>query len=100
MSVILDPASELEEVIQNVRTILATPRGTVPLDRAFGILGAALDDPLPAARAAMTSDIIEAIAKYEPRAEPISVSYEMDNLSGRLLPTVTIRLISGELINV
>ena len=30
------PASERDEVVQNVRTILATRVGTVPLDRDFG----------------------------------------------------------------
>lgn len=31
------PESETEEILQNLRTILATAMGSVPLDRAFGV---------------------------------------------------------------
>lgn len=101
MIVILNPASEVEEVVQNVRTILATVKGSVPLDREFGLSCTMLDSPLPSAEAVMTAEIIEALAKYEPRAEPVSVIYEADHLTGKLAPKVTIRIIpSGGLIDV
>lgn len=31
------PATETEEILQNLRTILVTAMGSVPLDRAFGV---------------------------------------------------------------
>ncbi|MEN6371904.1 MAG: GPW/gp25 family protein [Armatimonadota bacterium] len=95
ISVIINPSSEVEEIIQNVRTILATAKGSVPLDREFGVLNTVLDDPLPSAQAAMTSDIIDAITKYEPRAEPVSVTYEPDNSTGRMTARVAIRITPG-----
>ena len=33
----LQPENEIEEIIQNVSTILTTRKGSVPLDRGFGI---------------------------------------------------------------
>ncbi len=56
------------EVLQNVRTILATQRGSVPLDRAFGISWEHLDAPLPEAKMRMMADVIDAVRAYEPRA--------------------------------
>ena len=85
----------LKEVAQNIRTILATPIASVPLDRAFGVLGDGLDDPLPAVQASMTRDIIDIITKYEPRAEVVKVSFISDNETGRLAPNVVFRLKAG-----
>ena len=35
----LAPATKIEEILQNVRTILGTVKFSVPLDREFGIPG-------------------------------------------------------------
>ncbi|MGN1149824.1 MAG: GPW/gp25 family protein, partial [Sutterella sp.] len=70
------PESETEEILQNVRTILATQVGEVPLDRAFGVDWEALDQPLPVARALMQSAIADAIEEYEPRAKVLSVGFD------------------------
>ena len=70
------PASERDEVVQNVRTILATRVGTVPLDRDFGLSWEHLDKPLPVARSLMRAEVIEAIARYEPRANIEAVEFE------------------------
>jgi uncharacterized protein len=95
MSFNLRPASEMEEVIQNIQTILATPRGSVPMDRAFGVSGDYLDQPMPRAQALMTSDIIQVVAKYEPRAKVISCSFVADELGGILKPSVTFSLVAS-----
>lgn len=70
------PTSERDEVVQNVRTILATRVGTVPLDRSFGISWEHLDKPLPVARSLMQAEVIESIARYEPRANVEAVEFE------------------------
>ncbi|MHB0998224.1 MAG: GPW/gp25 family protein [Armatimonadota bacterium] len=93
--VIADPTTELEEIAQNIRTILATPISTVPLDRGFGVLGLGLDDPLPAVQASMTRDILDAITKFEPRAEVVKVSFTHNNETGKLAPSVIFRLKQG-----
>ena len=55
------PATETEEILQNVRTILATRVGSVPLDRGFGLTWEHVDKPYPVARSLMTAAVIEAI---------------------------------------
>lgn len=86
------PASLQEEVLQNVRTILATRRGTVPLDRAFGVAWDFVDLPIQVARARISQDVIDAIEDYEPRAEVVRVTFNGDGLEGSLQPTVRIRI--------
>lgn len=95
MAINLQPTSEVEEVMQNIRTILATPIGTAPMDRGLGISGTWLDLPLTKAQALMTSDIIDAVTKYEPRAQVLQVSFTKDESTGQLSPSVTFALASG-----
>ena len=42
----VQPTSTIEEVIQNIKTILNTIKGTVPLDRDFGIDKSVIDSPI------------------------------------------------------
>src|SRR5690606_27564942 len=48
------PATEIDEILQNVAVILSTVRYTVPYDRRFGLNPQYLDDPLPVTRARAT----------------------------------------------
>lgn len=89
------PSSEAAEVVQNVRTILATRVGTVPLDRDFGVSWEHLDKPLPVARALMQSEVIESIARYEPRANIEAVEFEeseQDAMEGISRPRVILNM--------
>ncbi|UNY40565.1 baseplate wedge protein [Pararheinheimera phage vB_PsoM_KLER1-1] len=88
------PSSVAEEVIQNVRTILATAKGSVPLDRSFGLDQAMLDKPLPIAMARLSQDAVAAIQAYEPRAKVIKVLFNDSTgaINGRLTPTVRIQI--------
>ena len=45
----MEPQTVTEEIMQNVAVILATPKGTVPMYRDFGIEMDYLDLPLPEA---------------------------------------------------
>ena len=85
------PKDVLTEVIQNVRTICATTKYSVPLDRRFGVDAAMLDAPTPKAMAALQAEIIAAIRKYEPRARVTRVSFEGD-MDGKLIPKVRVRI--------
>lgn len=80
----LAPASELEEIAQNVRMILTTLKKTVPMDREFGVDGELIDLPVAAAQARMTAEIVDAVHRYEPRARAMSVSYEGSEQDGEL----------------
>ena len=93
-----NPETEVEEILQNVRTILATRIGTVPLHRDFGISWEMLDRPLPVAKMLLQVAVIDAISEFEPRAEVKSVEFEgdaVDAMEGRLTPKVIIS-IAGE----
>lgn len=90
------PQSPEAEVIQNVRCILATRKGSVPFDRAFGVSWDMLDKPLPVAKAMMIAAVVEAIQEYEPRAEVRGVKFNADGdaaMEGILAPVVTIEII-------
>lgn len=86
------------EILQNVRTILATRKGSVPLDRDFGISWDNVDQSLPAAKMLMRSEVIDAIERYESRAKVTSVDFAEDvegAMDGVLKPIVTVQ-IGGE----
>ncbi|WMI72138.1 GPW/gp25 family protein [Aminobacterium sp. MB27-C1] len=85
------PKSEVEEILQNVKTILFTVRGSVPLDRDFGISADLVDSPTPVVKARCMAEIVEAISKYEPRAKVAAVSFSGDS-DGRLIPKVKVRI--------
>jgi len=92
--VIIGP-TVVEEVAQNVRMILTTPKGSVPLDRDFGLNFDLVDQPEPRARLLMEVEIIRQVGRYEPRAKVVQVTWR-DNaaeaMDGRLSPLVTIEV--------
>lgn len=86
------PTNEVEEILQNVKTILTTTKYSVPLDRKFGINAEILDMPLPYIQAKLTAEIISAIQKYEPRVVVNKVIYNGDGQEGKLIPTVRVMI--------
>ena len=89
MAIDFAPATIADEVIQNIRTILATPRGSVPMARALGVTGIGLDDPIARAKTSLTAEYVEAIAKFEPRAQVKAIAFTSDALTGHLGARVT-----------
>lgn len=89
------PESEAAEIIQNVRTILNTRVGTVPLHRDFGISWEHVDKPLPVAMSIMQGVIVDAVSEFEPRAKVEKVTFDGDGAGGILRPRVIIS-IGGE----
>lgn len=86
------PSSVQAEILQNITTILTTPKCSVPLNRNFGLSSLWLDDPLPVSQARMTAEIIQAITNWEPRARVTQVTYVADYEQGRLFPKVRVML--------
>lgn len=86
-----DPETELHEIIQNVRTILATPKFSVPLFREFGVGDGLVDSPVNEAEAKLKADVIMAVRKYEPRAEITYIEFAPDN-NGKLSLRLRIRI--------
>ena len=70
------PEGEVAEILQNVRTIILTRLGSVPLFRAFGMTWDHVDKPVHIARALIKAEIIEAVDRWEPRAKVQEVSFD------------------------
>lgn len=85
------PSTEVEEVIQNVRTIINTIKRSVPLDRSFGIDGDVVDKPVPVAEAQLSNEIFTAVRRYEPRARIENIRFKSD-LTGKLKVEVVVSI--------
>lgn len=89
------PNSVAAEIVQNVRTILTTRRGDVPLDRDFGLTWEHIDKPVNVAEALMRTEIIDVLETYEPRCRVLSVTFPTDSQDPRegiLRPKVIIEI--------
>lgn len=85
-------ATGVNEILQNIRTIVSTPKYSVPLNREFGVLNTALDAPVSVRQARNTAEIIAAVHRWEPRARVTRVTYEGDAKEGILRPKVRVIL--------
>jgi len=84
-----DDEAQRREIIRNVQTIMATPLGTCPLYRDFGLNTAYLDYPLNIAQNLMAVEVIEAIERWEPRVQVKEVTFTPDP-EGKLQTKVVI----------
>ena len=78
--------TSVEEVVQNVNTLLATAPGTVPLARAMGTPQDVIDEPQPAVGAQLQAAVIKAVRTYEPRVAVRQVRLSAD-ADGKLVAT-------------
>lgn len=89
----LNERETVNAVLQNIALILATPKGSAPFYRDFGLSWEHLDKPAPVAQAMMTGEVREAIEDWEPRARMVGISFEENPLEpGRLIPTVEVEI--------
>lgn len=89
----LNEQDTVTSVIQNVALILATPKGTVPMYRDFGLDRDFLDMPIPDAETRMIAPIREAVEQWEPRATVRNITFTRSiDGSGRLIPHVEIEI--------
>ncbi len=92
----LMPLSIIEEITQNIKLILTTIKGTVPLDRNFGIDISFLDNPIPKAVMRAKISILETVKKYEPRVEVLKVELINDALNiqdGKVTVKVEVKIL-------
>ena len=83
----------VNSVLHNIAVILATPRGTVPLYRDFGLDMTFLDKPVPVAKVLMVAPVREAVERWEPPARVLNVSFQTDpSQPGTLIPTVEVEI--------
>lgn len=89
----LNESDTVRSVLQNIKIILSTKKLSVPLYREFGVDMAFVDKPMPVARALMIVEIKDAIARWEPRAELVSVEFQIDESTpGKLIPVVEVEI--------
>lgn len=86
----LEPATQVDEILRNISILLATPQGSVPLDRAFGLSQRAVDRPVDIAKTLLVGDITGAIERFEPRAKVANISFRMEDT--RLIPVVEVTI--------
>jgi len=86
------------EILQNVRMILSTAKGSVPLDREFGLSITFIDRPMPEAMAEFRGEAITEVQRLEPRVKVVSVEFKErpdDAMDGRLYPVVRVKIKDG-----
>jgi len=87
------PATEQAEILQNVRFILGSVAGTVPLARGMGIDNAAVDAPASKARALLMTSVLRAVQRNESRARVVEINLDDSNaLNGQFSPRVRIEI--------
>ena len=80
-----------EAVDQELKILLTTPRGSVVMDRDFGIDMSLLATPVQTARARAQQDIVAAIRRYIPRCRVTRVTFRErtdEILDGRIFPII------------
>ncbi|KWX78668.1 lysozyme [Paenibacillus riograndensis] len=93
------PETVEEEVSQNIRTILTTPRGSAPLARGIGLDYTIIDEPASIAESRLIAEVITAITEQEPRASVSEISFKddiKDSLNGCLAVVVKYTLVEEE----
>ena len=89
------PENVLEEILQNVYTVISTLQYSVPLNRPFGMSASYLDTPHLVAQSKFASEVIEKVEQYEPRAIVEEVTFTQNEVNGQFYPVVTIRPAEG-----
>lgn len=91
-------AAGLEDIRNCLCMIAAVRTGTVPLYRHFGTNWSWIDAPEPTAMARYRADLMEAIKRFEPRVDVVSISFKRDAAAagtGRIFPVVKFKLKEG-----
>lgn len=91
----LMPENYVEEIIQNIKVIVTTVIGNVPLDRKFGINGNVIDAAQPKGKSMLTINILESVQDYEPRVEISGIEFIEDVKGaekGILIPKLEVKI--------
>lgn len=93
MNINFNPVTVQEEIAQNLFVLLTTLKGSVPLDRNFGLNQKFIDKPISAAQQLLIAEIYDTVEKYEPRVEIVDISFDSDSLSGILFPVLEVKIL-------
>jgi phage baseplate assembly protein W len=88
-------ASGVAGLAQEIRTVLATRRGSVPMDRDFGVAWDLVDQPMPSVRPMLIAEIARALEANVPRIKVKDIRFGQkarDTVDGLMRPTVTVTI--------
>lgn len=86
-------ATGLAGLEQEIRMLLSTRKGSVPLDRDYGITWEYVDLPLPEAMPYMVSEIASQLTRYVPKIKVRDINFKSDDpVEGILQPTVVVEI--------
>lgn len=85
----------MEEVMQNIQTIVSTEKYSVPLDRDLGIDMRLVDKPMNQVQAILSKEITTNIEKYEPRVRVTEVIYRDAEPAGKMKIAVRFKFRKG-----
>lgn len=93
----LNESDRVKEILRNVAVILATPKGSVPMYRSFGLDMSFVDKPMNIAKNMAVIPVREAIEEWEPRAKYKDMTLALDPSNpGKLTFTVQIEIEAGD----
>ena len=86
----------LRQLAQEIRTLLKTRKGSVPLDREFGVSWEIIDKPLPAVRQLVIAEVAWQIERYIPRVKFKSIEFppvdKLQSIEGLMSLCVTVEI--------
>ena len=88
-------ARRLAGLAQEIRTVLSTRKGSVPLDRSFGIDWDIVDLPMPQALPLLVAEVGQALERQVRRIRVRDVIYDnalLDTVDGKLKPRVIVEI--------
>lgn len=87
-------ATGLTGLAQEIRTVLATRKGSVPLDREFGLDWSVIDCPVQSFKSRYVADVSQQVERYVPRVKVLKVQFiaGTDAIEGILHPVVTVSI--------
>ena len=87
-------ATGLAEILQNVRTILMTPKGSQQMDRSFGMDMSYIDMPMNLVINQLISAAMVALTEFEPRVQLVDLAFDTsDSIDGHLGVAVKINIL-------
>lgn len=89
-----NPSTTIEEILQNINTIVMTSKFSVPLFREFGVVASFLDEPTPLAKSKLVAEITDKVEYFEDRVIVEEIKVEA-NIDGRMIPTLKISIRQG-----
>lgn len=93
----LNEEDRVKEILRNVAVVLATPKGSVPMYRSFGLDMSFIDKPMNIAKNLAVIPVKEAIEEWEPRAAYKDITLFPDPSNpGKLAFTVQIEIKAGD----